>query len=415
MPDADHDYEIVVVGGGIAGSSVASALARAGKRVLVLEQQVEYRDKVRGETIMPWGTLETDRMDLTSALVDAGGAFATTMIPYDELQPSSAAEAKARPIAMMCPGSPGQLNVGHPEASEALARKAATDGATVVRGVRDVAISFGDSPTVRYRDGSDMVEVSPKLVIGADGRHSAVRRQAGIPLEERPAVVFGAGLLVRSDSSFTGKVALGTEGQTHFLAFPRQDGLTRLYQMVDIARQSDFTGPKRLAHFVESFGELESFPEAAALAHGEAAGPAGGAPMTDAWTTSDPMVPGAVLVGDAAGWNDPVIGQGLSVAFRDARTVADVVTASSDWSTGAFAAYATERKERMRRLAIAARIATKMRCTFTDEGRERRGRWFAALGSNPAILGQIIIGLAGPERSAADCFTDEAVAATLAV
>lgn len=410
-----NDYEIVVVGGGIAGSSVASVLARAGKRVLVLEQQLEYRDKVRGETIVPWGTLETDGMDLTSTLLDTGGAFAATLVPYDELQPPAAAEAGGLPLSLLCPGASGQLNVGHPEASEALAQKAASDGATVIRGVRDVMVTFGDSPTVRYRDGTNTVEVTPKLVIGADGRHSTVRRQAGIALDERPAVVFGAGLLVRSESGFTEKVALGTEGQTHFLAFPRQDGLTRLYQMVDIARQPDFTGSGRLAHFVESFRQLQSFPAASALADGEVAGPAGGAPMTDAWTTTAPVVPGAVLIGDAAGWNDPILGQGLSVAFRDAHTVADVVSSSADWSAGVFGDYATERQERMRRLAVSAHISTAMRCTFTEDGRERRGRWFAALGSDPVLLGQIMASLAGPERSDTDCFTDEAVAATLAV
>jgi 2-polyprenyl-6-methoxyphenol hydroxylase-like FAD-dependent oxidoreductase len=412
---AGDRVDVVVVGAGIAGSALASVLARAGRSVLVLEQQTAYRDKVRGETITPWGCLELERMGLTQTLLDAGGEFATAFVPYDELSTPAEAEASSIPMAMLAPGAAGQLNVGHPEASEALSARAAADGATVVRGVTEVKVTFGDRPAVQYADADGAHEVETRLVVGADGRTSSVRRQAGLTLDERPARTFGAGLLVRADSGFTGKNTLGTEGDVHYLAFPRQDGLTRLYLMVDIARQPEFTGPGRLDAFVGSFACITSFPAAAALAAGEPAGPAGGAPMTDSWTTAPPVVPGAVLIGDAAGWNDPIIGQGLSIALRDARTVSDVLVDSNDWSPAAFEPYVAERAERMRRLAISAAITTEIRCTFTDEGRERRRRWFAAFLSDPEKLSQIVAILAGPETAPAEVFTDDAVARTLAV
>ena len=44
-------FDVVIVGGGIAGSALASVLAPAGMSVLLLERVVEYRDKVRGEYI----------------------------------------------------------------------------------------------------------------------------------------------------------------------------------------------------------------------------------------------------------------------------------------------------------------------------------------------------------------------------
>jgi 2-polyprenyl-6-methoxyphenol hydroxylase-like FAD-dependent oxidoreductase len=408
-------YDVVVVGAGIAGSALASVLARAGKQVLVLEQQTAYKDRVRGETMPPWGVLELTRMGLLDTLLGAGGELATTFVPYDELQTPAEAEAGALPLSMFVPGADGQLNVGHPEASEALSRRAEADGATVVRGISDVKVTFGSDPMVRFTDGAAARDVACRLVVGADGRTSAVRRQAGIELEERPAATYGAGLLVRADTGFRGRMTLGTEGDVHFLAFPRTDDLTRVYLLVDIARQAEFTGPQRLEHFVHALGKVTAFPSAAPLAAGEPAGPAGGSPMTDSWTTTAPVVPGAVLIGDAAGWNDPIIGQGLSIALRDARTVGDVLVGSDDWSAGAFDAYVTERKERMRRLAISARISTELRCTFTDEGRERRARWFKAVTGEPRMLGQMMAGLAGPESAGAESFTDDAVAATLAV
>lgn len=47
--------DVVIVGGGIAGSSLAYALASEGRSVTVLESSVEYQDRVRGESMLPWG------------------------------------------------------------------------------------------------------------------------------------------------------------------------------------------------------------------------------------------------------------------------------------------------------------------------------------------------------------------------
>jgi choline dehydrogenase-like flavoprotein len=45
-----------MVGGGIAGSALATVLAKAGASVIVLERSTEYRHRVRGEYMQPWGS-----------------------------------------------------------------------------------------------------------------------------------------------------------------------------------------------------------------------------------------------------------------------------------------------------------------------------------------------------------------------
>ena len=69
----DRSVDVVVVGGGIAGSALATVLARDGYEVLVLERQTTYRDKVRGEVLCCWGVAELLALDLEKALLDAGG------------------------------------------------------------------------------------------------------------------------------------------------------------------------------------------------------------------------------------------------------------------------------------------------------------------------------------------------------
>jgi flavin-dependent dehydrogenase len=47
-------FDVVVIGGGIAGNALATVLARARRAVLVLERSTVYRDRVRGEGFHAW-------------------------------------------------------------------------------------------------------------------------------------------------------------------------------------------------------------------------------------------------------------------------------------------------------------------------------------------------------------------------
>ena len=67
---------------------------------------------------------------------------------------------------------------------------------TVVRGVRDVVLADGSAPTVTYATNGQATELRTTLVVGADGRASTVRKQAGITLERQEPISYIAGLLV---------------------------------------------------------------------------------------------------------------------------------------------------------------------------------------------------------------------------
>lgn len=67
--------DVAIVGGGIAEGAMATVLARAGLKVLLLERDVPYRDRVRGETMFPWGVDELQQMGLSNVLRDVGAGF----------------------------------------------------------------------------------------------------------------------------------------------------------------------------------------------------------------------------------------------------------------------------------------------------------------------------------------------------
>ena len=65
------EYDIVTVGGGLGGAAVAVAMAKAGARVLVVERETRFQDRIRGEFMEPWGVAETHRLGIYDAIRNA--------------------------------------------------------------------------------------------------------------------------------------------------------------------------------------------------------------------------------------------------------------------------------------------------------------------------------------------------------
>jgi 2-polyprenyl-6-methoxyphenol hydroxylase-like FAD-dependent oxidoreductase len=201
------------------------------------------------------------------------------------------------------------------------------------------------------------------------------------------------------------RCALGSEGDVHYLVFPREGGVARLYIWHGIEQAQRFAGPDRQQEFLDAF-RLTCLPIGEEIAAGEPAGPCAKYPMNDTWT-DQVAVPGVVLIGDAAGYNDAIIGQGLSITLRDARTVAETLTGDDDWTPHAFDAYAGERAERMRRLRLCAALHTDFRCTFTEKGRAHRGAIFAHLDDDPLLAAAMFVAaFAGPEAAPPEAFDE---------
>ena len=378
--------DAVVIGGGIAGSALAAALAGDGYDVLLLERQTVYRDKVRGEVINCWGVVELLRLGLERQLLDAGGTYIDRFIGFDEIVDPETARANALHLDEMLPGIRGVLDVGHPEACEALATAAAEAGATVVRGIGDVTVTGGPHPSVRYEYNDIEYEAPCRLVVGADGRTSTVRRQLGISLTQTPPNSLGGGMLVEDLHEWPANVtSIGTEKDLLYFVFPRAGAKARLYLLHDVAQKGRFAGPTRQADFLRAF-QLDCIPHSEMFATATPSESCAFYPMNDAWTDG-PVVPGAVLIGDAAGWTDPVGGQGLSIALRDARLVRDALRSSSAWSPQILKPYVDEREERMRRLRVSGAGRAARNKPFPPAGAARRQAYAKAWPTDPVLAG----------------------------
>jgi choline dehydrogenase-like flavoprotein len=76
------NFDVITVGGGLAGSTLATELARAGHKVLVLERETRFKDRVRGENMLPWGVAAARRSGLVDDLLAAGGHQPRYWITY---------------------------------------------------------------------------------------------------------------------------------------------------------------------------------------------------------------------------------------------------------------------------------------------------------------------------------------------
>jgi 2-polyprenyl-6-methoxyphenol hydroxylase-like FAD-dependent oxidoreductase len=112
-----------------------------------------------------------------------------------------------------------------------------------------------------------------------------------------------------------------------------------------------------------------------------------------------------VLIGDAAGHNDPIIGQGLSIAYRDVRIVRDLMLDDRNWTPDVFRPYAEERRERMRRLRLTASTFSILSVEFGDGPRARRAkvREERLRGSFPDVAPAAFV---GPEVLPAEMFDE---------
>jgi 2-polyprenyl-6-methoxyphenol hydroxylase-like FAD-dependent oxidoreductase len=398
-------YDLIIVGGGIGGAATATVMARAGKSVLLLEQSEVYEDRVRGEWIAPWGVVETQSLGLYDLLMAAGGHHIARHVTYDETVEPGAAEAAVLPLGLFKEGVPGPLCLRHPLHCQTLFDAASAAGAVALRGVHVSEIAGGAAPRVVYQHAGETVEAHGRMLIGADGRASKVRDAAGIVLHQDKPHHWFAGLLVDQVEGWSEDLqAIGTEGDFGFLAFPQGDGRVRVYGGYALDQAQRFKGPDGPRRFLDAFA-MACSPNNRRLVAGRPAGPLFSYVNADSWT-DEPFAQGVVLVGDAAGWNDPIIGLGLSITYRDVRIVTDLLNSTDDWASLSFAPYAEERGERMRRLRFTAKLQATIDMEFDEAARERRRSLFERSASDPSLRAHSFAVMAGPESLPAEIFTD---------
>ena len=134
-------YDIVTVGGGLGGAAVAKAMADHGARVLVLEREVSFKDRVRGEALAAWGAAEAKTLGLYDLLAERCGH----MLRYWSIYAGGQPILKRDLFATTVQGD-GWFTFYHPHMQEIVLDAAGAAGAEVRRGVRVRGVTPGAMP-----------------------------------------------------------------------------------------------------------------------------------------------------------------------------------------------------------------------------------------------------------------------------
>ncbi len=323
------DYDIIIVGGGVSGATLATVMAQVGSRVLLLEREKQFRDRVRGEFVQPWGLVELDRLGTYGVLRDAGA----NELPF--LATGSGRRPPRDMPATTVPKRP-YLAFFHPSAQEALLSAARGAGAEVHRGVSVRTLQPGSPPSVRMERHGAADEISARLVVAANGRSSGARQALGGSEEERDRGRLLTGALLDGVDAPEDQALIATNpraGQVGYI-FPQGGGRARIYAGYRADTHDRMQGEGDLGRLIDA--AVQAGAPAAALARATLSGPLATFEATDHWV-DHPFRDGLALIGDAAGVSDPTWGQGLSLGFRDVRVLRDALLATEDWDAAGHA------------------------------------------------------------------------------
>ena len=368
--------DVVTIGGGLGGSSLAAVLARRGHHVLVLERESHFKDRIRGENILPWGVAAARRLSLLDAILDAGGHSA----PYFNIY-FMGNQTEHRPLPATTPTGEASLDIYHPDLQEALLAQAAAAGADVKRGASVQALARRNgSWTVTFTEDGAPQQVSARLVVGADGRNSKMRDWGGFATHRDPDNLRIAGALAEGVKAPDDGVHLClAPGFATFIA-PLGAERARVYFIyVGATGDRKLSGKDKVGEFLagcRATNVPSEWFEATRVI-----GPLAEFEGADHWVPS-PSKPGLALIGDAAGATDPSWGCGLSKTLVDVENLASRLDETDDWNA-ALERYAAAHDDYYGKLHDILSWMTVLIWTGGPAADERRARVLPRMQTDP--------------------------------
>jgi menaquinone-9 beta-reductase len=307
-------YDVIVAGAGPAGALAATILARRGARVLLMDRARFPRPKLCGDTLNP-GALRQLQPHIPLSLIENRSLPIAGMVltgPHVEVRGTYPDGQQGRALSRSVLDS---LLLDHATAAGAeVQEKVAVQAPHVDERRGRVA-----GVVVKRANGTRGVHEA-HLVIAADGRESRLARASGLahhPAHPRRWAIGGY---------FEGVDGLTSRGEMHVRAgyyvgvAPLPDALTNVCLVITRqGRERRWNNPgAMLQDYVGADPRLRHrFTRARLLGAPQVLGPM-------AVEVSAPGVPGMLLAGDAAGFIDPITGDGLRFALAGAAMAAEV-------------------------------------------------------------------------------------------
>ncbi|MFE9422261.1 FAD-dependent monooxygenase [Kitasatospora sp. NPDC006697] len=316
--------DVLIVGGGPAGALLGCLLARRGIEVLVVEKQQGLERDFRGETLAAPSAVTLRRLGFGPALTEHGYLETTSVTMRMEGRQVLRVDYDKFPVGVLPIDIPQPALIG-------IFNDAAAElpGYTYLSGTAfNSLIEEGGQvrgAVLKLADGS-RAEVRCRLLVGADGRFSKVRKSAGISADVQPMqrdfLSFklprpadwgnGAELVVSRDKhlvvlpTFPDFLRVGTNLPKRGLGDLRKEGFGAFRD--SLAAIDPRLAPLLKEHLLswDDTSFLEIFTAEVAQ-----------------WSRD-----GLVLIGDASHTCTPILGQGVNLAIQDAVCLVPVIAAA---------------------------------------------------------------------------------------
>lgn len=386
--------DIAIIGGGVAGSGLAFALQQLGLQTALIERSDGFRDRIRGETIHPWGATEMRALGLEEVAERDAGALRT---PHWQTYRDRAAR-DPHTWAEHFPDRPHGLSVRHHHLQDAVFDAARAAGALIFRPADAALDRVGASPVITVSGSEGTSILRPRMIVGADGQRSAVRRWIGGSASRDPIHHAIGGALIRGLDIETDRVHQAFFEGGFVLISPQRDRVSRVYLICATEEAESIQRDPDPASRVMARAR-ESLPEGT-VGTWESIGPVGFFPNANI-VVERPATTDVVLIGDAAGANDPCQGHGVSLAFHDVRVLRDLFVSGMDWAQIP-AAFNAERDRYFDVLRQHARWSERVATETGPEIDMIRDRITRARELDPTAGGFAAIFATGPDGLVAD-------------
>lgn len=340
QPNVADRYDVIVLGGGPAGATTAAFLAKAGKSVLVLERSAVPRFHV-GESLIPDTYWTLQKLGLLDALrasafpkkysvqFIAGNGKLSAPFYFDEYNPHESSQTWQVERGVF-----DQMLLDHAKAHGAVVRSHAQVLDVLFDGEQAVGVS------VRLNDGGagEVRNISASVVVDATGQSTFLASRMGL---RRPDPRLRKGTIWtywKGAQRDPGK----DEGATLIISTQNKDSWFWYIPLSDDVVSVGCTGDMDYIFAKHRGTPAEIYQQEVALCPGVQPRIANATRCADYFTTKDfsylctrASGPGYVMVGDAAGFIDPIYSSGVYLALKSADMASEAILegfATNDFS-----------------------------------------------------------------------------------